>query len=81
MPPAAPATGVTVFPTFTMGEQYYACLELEDVSYTFLGEADKSDPLNQLRVIGWKLFEGWVILNQQFGCRIESSASNTGSFG
>ena len=79
--PAAPATGVTVFPTFVMGEQYYACLELEDVSYTFLGEADKSDPLNQLRVIGWKLFEGWVILNQQFGCRIESTASNTGVFG
>jgi len=81
IPPAAPATGVTVFPTWVMGEQYYACLELEDVSYTFLGEADKSDPLNQLRVIGYKFFEGWVILNQQFGCRIESSASNTGLFG
>lgn len=81
IPPAAPANGVTVFPTFVMGEDYYACLELKDVSYTFLGEADKSDPLNQLRVIGWKMFEGWVILNQQFGCRIESSASNTGSFG
>jgi N4-gp56 family major capsid protein len=81
IPPAAPATGVTVFPTFVMGEQYYACLELDDVTYTFLGEADKSDPLNQLRVIGWKYFEGWCILNQQFGCRIESSASNTGAFG
>ena len=81
IPPAAPATGVTVFPSWVMGEQYYACLELEDVQYTFLGEADKSDPLNQLRVIGWKFFEGWVILNQQFGCRIESSASNTGAFG
>jgi N4-gp56 family major capsid protein len=81
IPPGAPATGVTVFPTFVMGEQYYACLELDDVSYTFLGEADKSDPLNQLRVIGWKYMEGFVILNQQFGCRIESSASNTGTFG
>lgn len=81
IPPGAPATGVTVFPTFVMGEQYYACLELQDVEYTFLGEADKSDPLNQLRVLGFKFFEGWVILNQQFGCRIESSASNTGVFG
>jgi N4-gp56 family major capsid protein len=80
IPPAAPATGVTVFPTFVMGEQYYACLELKDVSYTFLDTADKSDPLNQLRVIGWKMMEGWVILNQQFGCRIESTASNTGAF-
>jgi len=80
IPPAAPANGVVVFPTFVMGEQYYACLELENVQYTFLGEADKSDPLNQLRVIGWKFFEGWVILNQQFGCRIESTASNTGAF-
>ena len=81
IPPAAPATGVVVFPTFVLGNQYFACLELKDVSYTFLDSADKSDPLNQLRVIGWKCMEGWVILNQQFGCRIESSASNSGAFG
>ncbi len=80
VPPSAPATGVTVYPTFVFGAEYFACTILEDVSYTFLGDADKSDPLNQLRVVGWKFFKGWVLLNQQFGARIESSVSNTGAF-
>ena len=80
IPPAAPATGVTVFPTFVFGQRAFACLKLEDVTWTRLFEADKSDPNNQLRVIGWKLMEGWTVLNQQFLARIESSASNTGTF-
>jgi len=81
VPPAAPATGVTVFPTLVFGQRAFACLKLENISWTRLFEADKSDPLNQLRVIGYKYFEGWVILNQQFMARIESTASNTGTFG
>jgi N4-gp56 family major capsid protein len=81
VPPAAPATGVTVYPTLVFGAEYWACTELEGVTWTSLFEADKSDPLNQLRIVGWKDFQGYVILNQQFGCRIESSVSNTGTFG
>lgn len=81
IPPTAPATGVTVYPTFVFGQEYFACLQLEEITYTFLGDADKSDPLNQLRVIGWKDFQGYIILNQQFGARIESSVSNSGTFG
>jgi N4-gp56 family major capsid protein len=81
VPPAIPASGVTVYPTFVFGAEYYACTELEDISWTTLYDADKSDPLNQLRVVGYKFFQGYVILNQQFGCRIESSVSNTGTFG
>jgi N4-gp56 family major capsid protein len=81
VPPNAPATGVTVYPTFIFGSEYFACTQLEDISWTTLFEADKSDPLNQLRVVGYKYFEGFVILNNQFGCRIESSVSNTGTFG
>lgn len=81
IPPAAPATGVTVFPTFIFGEDAFACLELESLQWTRLTEADKSDPLNQLRVIGWKGWDGAVLTNNQFMCRIESSASNTGVFG
>lgn len=81
IPPAPPATGVTVYPTFVFGAEYFACTVLEEVSWTFLDQADKSDPLNQLRVSGYKFFQGYVILNQQFGCRIESSVSNTGAFG
>jgi N4-gp56 family major capsid protein len=81
VPPAAPQTAVTVFPTFVFGEHYFAALELERLTWTRLVNADKSDPLNQLRIIGWKGWDGAVILNQQFGARIESSASGTGAFG
>lgn len=81
VPPAAPATGVTVYPTFVFGSEAFACTELEDVEWHFLSTADKSDPLNQLRVIGWKYFEGWVITNNLFMARIESSVSNSGAFG
>jgi N4-gp56 family major capsid protein len=81
VPPSAPASGVTVYPTFVFGAEYFACTELEDITWTTLFEADKSDPLNQLRVTGYKFFQGYVILNQQFGCRIESTVSNTGTFG
>jgi len=81
VPPPAPATGVTVYRTFVFGAEYFACTVLEDVSWTTLFEADKSDPLNQLRVVGYKFFQGYLILNQQFGAGIESSVSNTGTFG
>lgn len=81
VPPAAPATGVTVYPTFIFGSDYFACTILDDITWTFLTDPDKSDPINQLRIVGWKDFEGYVIKNQQFGCRIESSVSNSGAFG
>jgi hypothetical protein len=81
VPPAAPASGVTVYPSFVFGRDYWAATVLENVSWTTLFEADKSDPLNQTRVVGYKFFEGFCITNQQFGCRIESSVSNTGAFG
>ena len=80
-PPAAPATGVTVYGSYVFGEHYFACLELERIQWFRLFNADKSDVLNQLRVIGWKGWDGAVILNQLFGARIESSASGTGAFG
>lgn len=80
VPPASPAVGVTVFPTYVFGEHYFAALELSNVTWHRLVNADKSDPLNQLRIIGWKMFDGFVILNQLFGARIESSASSTGQW-
>jgi N4-gp56 family major capsid protein len=81
IPPAAPATAAgTVYPTFVFGKEAFACLKLESVEWNRLYNADKSDPHNQLRVIGYKYMEGWVILNQQFMARIESTASSTGAF-
>jgi len=80
-PPAAPATGVTVYPTFVFGKGAYGQVVLDDTKFSYLSTADKSDPLNQLRVIGWKTFYGTLIENQQFGARIESSSAFTATFG
>lgn len=81
VPPAAPATGVTVYPTFVFGKGSYAIVKLDDIKYTYLKTADKSDPLNQLRVVGWKFFEGVLICNNSFFMRIESTSAFSSSFG
>ena len=81
VPPAAPATGITVYPTFVFGRDFYSWVTLDSVKMTYLTNADKSDPLNQLRVIGWKQFDGGLITNQLFGARIESTSAFTSTFG
>jgi N4-gp56 family major capsid protein len=80
-PPAAPASGVTVYPNFVIGRGAYGQVSLDDVKITFLPNADKSDPLNQLRVVGWKVFYGTILENQQFFMRIESTSAFSASFG
>jgi N4-gp56 family major capsid protein len=80
-PPAAPATGVTVYPTYIIGRGAYGQVMLDDVKFTYLKEADKSDPLNQLRVIGWKTMYGTLIENNQFFMRIESTSAFSATFG
>jgi N4-gp56 family major capsid protein len=80
-PPAAPTTGLTVYPTYIIGRGAYGQVTLDDVKFTYLKEADKSDPLNQLRVVGWKCFYGMLIENNQFLMRIESLSAFSGAFG
>jgi len=80
-PPAAPATGVTVYPTFIFGRGAYTQVVLDNMKMTYLKEPDKSDPLNQLRVVGWKVFYGTLISNQQFFMRIESTSAFSATFG
>jgi hypothetical protein len=74
-PPAAPATGVTVFPTIFIGNHSYGQVLLENPEFHYLTGADKSDPLNQTRVVSWKVFYGSIILNQSFLARVESSSA------
>jgi len=81
VPPAAPATGVTVYPTFIFGRGAYAQVVLDNAKFTYLKEADKSDPLNQLRVVGWKNFYGTLIQNAQFMLRLESTSAFSTTFG
>lgn len=80
VPPAAPATTVTVYPVFIFGRGSYGQVVLDNIKITLLTEADKSDPLNQLRVVGWKSFWGTIILNQQFFMRIECTSNFTATF-
>jgi N4-gp56 family major capsid protein len=81
-PPAFPGNtaGLTVYPTFVIGRGAYGQVVLDNVKFTYLKDADKSDPLNQLRVIGWKAFYGTLIENSAFMCRIESVSAYTSSF-
>lgn len=76
-PPAAPATGVYVFPTIFIGNQSYGQVILENPEFHYLTGADKSDPLNQTRVVSWKVFYGTIILNQGFLARVEHSSAFT----
>ena len=73
-PPAAPATGVTVFPTIFIGDHSYGQVLLENPEFHYLTGADKSDPLNQTRVASWKVFYGTILLNQAFFMRVETSS-------
>src|SRR5215472_3870436 len=81
VPPAAPATGVTVYPNYIFGRGSYGQVVLDDVRFTYLKEADKSDPLNQLRVVGWKAFYGTIVQNNIFAMRIESTSAFSATFG
>ena len=80
-PPAGPASTVTVYPAFIIGRGAYGQVSLDDVKISFLMNADKSDPLNQLRVVGWKVYYGTLIENQLFFMRIESTSNFSATFG
>lgn len=80
-PPASPAAGVTVYPTFVFGEDSFGQVQLENVEFLRVTGPDKSDPLNQLRVFGWKAFYGTIIQNNQFFGRIESTSAFNTTFG
>lgn len=81
VPPSAPATGITVYPTFVFGVSAFATVTLANVEHFMLTKADKSDPLNQRAVLGYKYYEGNIILNQQFLARVESVSAYSSSFG
>ena len=64
-----------MFPTFFIGNHSYGQVLLENPQYEYLTGADKSDPLNQTRVVSWKVFYGSIILNQAFLARNESASA------
>jgi N4-gp56 family major capsid protein len=81
VPPAAPASTITVYPTYIFGRGAYGQVVLDEIKYTYLDKPDKSDPHNQLRVVGWKVMYGTILLNTQFFGRIESTSAFSSTFG
>jgi N4-gp56 family major capsid protein len=83
VPPAAPATGVTVYPIFVFGEDSFGVIELEGegVDWSYLDKPEKADPQNQLRIVAWKTWTGAMILNSQFLARIECASAFGPAFG
>jgi hypothetical protein len=54
---------------------------LNDVKFSYLKDADKSDPLNQLRIVGWSCFYGTLLQNVAFAMRIESTSAFSATYG
>lgn len=80
-PPAAPASTITVYPTYIIGKGAYGQVVLDDIKFSYLDKADKSDKLNQLLIVGWKTFYGTIILNNTFFMRIEAASAFSSTFG
>ncbi len=74
-PPAAPATGVTVYPTIFLGEDAYGTCMLDNIKYYYMTDAEKYDPQNQTKVVSWKTMYGNIILNNAYMARTESSSA------
>lgn len=74
IPPAAPATNVTVYPTFVFGKDAYACVTLDDLKVEYLDKPEKTDPANQLRMVSYKFYNGTFIKNNAFAMRVESAS-------
>lgn len=73
-----------IFSTFVVGEGAYGCPKLAGTQspwtpkVTILDKADKSDPLNQTKLVGWKSFWAAKVLNANFGVTIRSKSGFSG---
>jgi N4-gp56 family major capsid protein len=81
VPPAAPANGLTVYPTFIFGKSAYCIVTLDDIKTNYLDAPEKTDPANQLKMASFKYYNGTFIKNNAFAMRIESTSQYTFAFG
>ena len=56
-------------------------MKVEKITSVWLDERDKSDPLNQRAIVGWKGYYGTLITNQNFLAAIESTSAFSTTFG
>lgn len=80
-PPAAPTSGISVYPTFVFGTDAFGQVMLDDMQFFYLDKAEKVDPLNQLFLVGWKCMWNTIILNNNFMGRIEATSNFSPTFG
>jgi N4-gp56 family major capsid protein len=74
-PPAPPAT-VTVHISYVMGRGYLGATTLDALkTYVVPASASESDPLAQRTKAGWKQLFKALVLNPDFGTRIESCSA------
>jgi N4-gp56 family major capsid protein len=81
VPPAAPANGITVYPTWIFGKSAYCIVTLDDLQVNYLDTPEKTDPANQLKMASFKFFNGCFIKNNAFAMRIESTSQYQFAFG
>lgn len=80
VPPSAPATGVTVYPSWLLGKYAYTQVVLDDIEINLLKDPDKADPHNLLREVTWKVDYGTMLDNNLFAIRIESASQFSSTF-
>jgi N4-gp56 family major capsid protein len=80
VPPSAPATGVTVYPSWLLGKYAFTQVVLDDIQVQVLDKADKADPFNQLRECTWKVDYGTMLDNNLFAIRLESASQFSATF-
>ena len=69
--PVTPASGVSAYPGLIIGKGFYGATDLERLKGTYTPPGGSGDELEQRRSIGAKTTFASVILNQNFGRRIE----------
>jgi N4-gp56 family major capsid protein len=80
-PPAPPANGVTVYPTWIFGAESFCTVTLSDLEVHVIDKAERVDPANQTIMVSFKYFNGTFIKNNAFAMRLESTGSTALAFG
>jgi len=79
-PPDCPDTTTVgdVHTSYIFGQGHYGVTKMAEGlrAYITAAGADKSDPLDQRRTIGWKRMMKAIVLNPNFGRRIESTSAH-----
>lgn len=74
--PPPPPTGVNVHISYVMGRGYLGATTLDALkTYIVAATASESDPLAQRTKAGWKQMFKALVLNPDFGTRIESASA------